>query len=75
MPELDGLKEKLVYLRLWFGVVVVSEISLFGWFASALETATPRLLYLGVVGIMVLGLAILVLHHMITRCIKRIRSL
>jgi len=75
MPELDGFKERLVYLRLWFGVVVVSELSLIGWLASALETASARLLYLAVGGMMVLGLGVLLLHRMITRSIERIRSL
>ena len=36
---LDRLKEQLVYLRLWLGIVVVAEISLIGWLASAVETA------------------------------------
>lgn len=75
MPELDGLKEQLVYLRLWLGIMVVAEISLIGWLASALETATSRLLYLAILGIMSLGLAILLLHRRIGRRIKEIRSL
>lgn len=65
MPELDGLKEQLVYLRLWLGIMVVAEISLIGWFASALETATPRLLSLAIMGIMSLALAIVLLHRRI----------
>jgi hypothetical protein len=40
-PELDRLKEQLVYLRLWLGIVVVAEISLLGWLASAVGTALP----------------------------------
>jgi len=75
MPELDGLKEQSVYLRLWLGIVVVAELSLIGWFASALETVPPRLLFLAIVGIMSLGLAILLLHRRIERRIKEIRSL
>ena len=43
MSELDRLKEQLVYLRLWLGIVVVAEISLMGWLASAFETAPLRL--------------------------------
>jgi len=75
VPELDGLKEQLVYLRLWLGIMVVAEISLIGWLASALETITPRLLFLAVVGMMSLGLGILLLHRQIERRIERIRSL
>ena len=75
MPELDSLKEQLLYLRLWLGVTVVAEISLIGWFASALEVATARLLLLAIVGIMLLGLSIFLLHRRIERCIGQIRRL
>ena len=30
MPQLDGLKEELLYLRLWLGIIVVAEISVIG---------------------------------------------
>jgi len=75
MPELDGLKEELAYVRLWLGMLAVSEISLLGWTTSAVDTAPPRLLSLAIVVIIVLGLVIFVLHHMITSRIERIRSL
>ncbi len=75
MPELDGLKEELAYVRLWLGMLAVSEISLLGWTASAVATAPLRLLSLASVVIIVLGLVIFVLHGMITSRIERIRSL
>jgi len=75
MPELDGVKEQLVYLRLWLGIIVVAEIGLIGWVASAAETATLRLFWLAIVGIMVLGLGVLLLHRQIERRIEEIRSL
>lgn len=75
MPELDGLKEELAYQRLWLGMLAVSEISLLGWTASAVETAPPGLLSLAIVVIMVLGLSIFLLHRMIKRHIEQIRSL
>jgi drug/metabolite transporter superfamily protein YnfA len=75
MSQLDGLKEELVYFRLWLGIAVVAEISLFGWIASASETTAPRLFSLAVGGIMVLGAMIYRLHRQIKRRIKQIRSL
>jgi hypothetical protein len=75
MRELDGLKEELAYVRIWLGMLAVSEISLLGWTTSAVETAPPRLLSLAIVVIIVLGLVIFVLHRMITSRIERIRSL
>ena len=32
MSELDRLKEQLAYLEFWQGIMVVTEISLVGWF-------------------------------------------
>jgi len=58
MSELDRLKEQLVYLRLWLGVVVVAEISLIGWLASAVDTAPARLLALAIATALLLGLGI-----------------
>jgi hypothetical protein len=75
MPELDALKEELNYLRLWLGMTAVADISLIGWTASALETASGRLLSAAIVVIMVLGSGILLFHRMIDRRIGQIRSL
>lgn len=75
MPKLEGLKEESVYLRLWLGISAVAEISLIGWFAAALETATSWLLSLAVVGIMLLTLSVLLLHRQIVRVIEDIRGL
>lgn len=75
MPELDALKEELSYLRLWLGMLAVTEISLIGWSASAVETASARLLALAVLVIIVLGTGIFLLNRLIERRIARIRSL
>ncbi len=74
VSQLDGLKEEIVYLRLWLGIVVVAEIGLLGWLASAPETTTPRLFALGVGGMIVLGMGIYMLHRHIERRIGEIRS-
>ena len=75
MAQLESVKEELVHLRLWLGLVVVAEIGLLGWLASAPETTTPRLFALGVGGMIVLGMGIYMLHLQIERRIREIRSL
>ena len=75
MSELDRLKEQLVYLRLWLGIVVVAEISLMGWLASALESAPARLLALAIAAALLLGLGIFLLHRQIQRRIDEIGKL
>src|SRR5687768_3077587 len=75
MAELDGVKEQLVYLRLWLGIIVVAEISLIGWIASAVDTASLRLLTLAFAVTMVLAMGIFLLHRRIKRRIEQIWSL
>lgn len=75
MSELDRLKERLVYLRFWLGIVVVAEISLIGWIASAVETASTRLLLLATATAVLLGLGIFLLHRHIERRIDEIGKL
>jgi hypothetical protein len=75
MSQLDGVKEDLAYLRLLLGIVIVVELSLCGWLASAPDTTTPRLFALAVGGMIVLGMSIYVLHRQIKRRIEAIRSL
>jgi hypothetical protein len=75
MPELDGVREQLVYLRLWLGIIVVAEISLIGWTASAVDTASPRLLTLAFAVTMVLAMGIFLLHRRIKRRIEHVWGL
>jgi len=72
MAELDGVREQLVYLRLWLGIIVVAEISLIGWTASAVDTASLRLLTLAFAVTMVLAMGIFLLHRRIKRRIEHV---
>ena len=75
MPELDALKEELAYLRLWLGMLAVTHISLIGWTASSVDTASVRLLSLAVAVIIVLATYIFLLNRLIERRIEHIRRL
>lgn len=45
MSELDIAKEKIAYLKIWLGILLVTDISVVGWFVSNLGTATALLLW------------------------------
>ena len=75
MSELDRLKEQLVYLRFWLGIMVVTEITLVGWLISTPNTADPVLWSLAAVGTVLLGFGIFLLHRQIERRIEEIRRL
>ena len=75
MSELDRIKEQLVYLRFWLGIMVVTDISLVGWLASTIDTATTALLIFAIAGIVVLSLGIFLLHRQIERRVEKIGRL
>jgi len=75
MSELDRIKEQLVYLRFWQGIMVVADISLVGWLASGSDNATPVLLSFSVVVVIVLSLGIFLLHRKIEQRIEQIGRL
>ena len=75
MSELDRIKEQLVYLRFWQGIMVVADISLVGWLASTGDTATHTLLSFAVAVVVVLSLGIFLLHRKIERRIEQIGRL
>ena len=75
MSELDRIKEQLVYLRFWQGIMVVADMSLVGWLASASDTVTPTLLSFAIVVILVLSVGIFLLHRQIEHRIEQIGRL
>jgi hypothetical protein len=75
VSELDRLKEQLVYLRFWLGIMVVTEITLVGWLISTPDTADPVLWSLAAVGAVLLGIGIFIVHRQIERRIDEIGKL
>ena len=75
MSELDHLREEVAYLKLWLGIVVVTDISLAGWLLSSSDTAAPYTVFFAVMGLILLSAGIVVLHRRIERRISRIKEL
>ena len=44
MSQLDVLKEKIAYLKLWLGIIVVTDISLVGWLLGNYTVASRALI-------------------------------
>lgn len=75
MSETDRLKEQLVYLRFWLGIMVVTEITLVGWLISTPIGANTTLWFIGVFGAALLGTGIFLVHRQIERRIDQIGRL
>lgn len=75
MSALDRLKEQLVYLRFWLGIMVATEIALVGWLISTSINADPTLWFIGAFGAVLLGASIFLVHRQIERRIDEIGRL
>jgi len=75
MPELDRVKEQLVYLRFWLGIMVATEIALVGWLISTAIDANATLRLMGAFGAVVLAVGIFLVHRQVERRIDQIGKL
>jgi quinol-cytochrome oxidoreductase complex cytochrome b subunit len=75
MSDLDRLKEQLVYLRFWIGIMVATEIALMGWLISTPIGANQTLWFIGAFGAVLLGAGIFLVHRQIERRIDQIGKL
>jgi hypothetical protein len=75
MSELDKLKENIHQMRLWLGILVVTDISLISWFIS--HRSSESLLLLLAAGFVIIGLAgaIVRLNRKIEAAIERLGDL
>ncbi|MCS6925556.1 MAG: hypothetical protein NZ578_06600 [Candidatus Binatia bacterium] len=75
MSELDVAKEQIAYLKFWLGVMVVTDISLFGWLISNANNTSLRLLVSGCLAVIAITVGIVLLHRRIERQIQELRGL
>jgi len=75
MSELDVAKEQIAYLKFWLGILVVTDISLFGWLLSNVGGADLFLVLGDCVAAAAITVGILLLHRRIERQIQRLREL
>lgn len=75
MSELDVAKEEIAYLKVWLGILVITDISTFGWLISNIDTASALLLWAAVIAVAALTVGIFLLHRRIDRHIQSLRGL
>ncbi len=75
MSDLDIAKEKIAYLKIWLGILLVTDISTFGWLVSNVDSATTLLLWAAVIVVIALSIGILLLHRRIDRHIQSLKEL
>lgn len=75
MSELELIRERIAYLKVWLGIMVVTDISLFGWLITNFGSAPPRIAQGCIAAIIAITAAILGLHVRIGGYIEKLRDL
>ena len=75
MSQLDVLKEKIAYLKLWLGIIVVTDLSLVGWLLGNYTVANWALIAGDMAAIFVISFGVYVLHKRIEKEIERLKEL
>lgn len=74
MPKLDGLKEDLITLRFWLGVVVASILGIVGWLVTNFQNTEIWFLVVGAIALVCLLIVCLMLMRSIKKTINQIRK-
>ncbi len=75
MTASDKAKEKVAYLKLWLGILIITTLSLISWLVSKYETAKSALVFLDITAIFVLLISIVLLHRNINKHINKLKDL
>jgi len=75
VSELDVIKEHIGYLKVWLGIMVVTDIILFGWLTTNFQVASPRIISACIFAIVCVSSVILLFHKRIERHIQNLRRL
>jgi hypothetical protein len=75
MSDLDVAKEQIAYLKVWLGILVVTDISTFGWLISNVGEAITLLLWAAVIAVAGLSVGVFLLHRHIKRQIQSLKEL
>ena len=75
MSETDFTKEQIAYLKVWLGILVVSDISLIGWLASNIASSSTILIVTVVIAAIAVTAGVVLLHKRIEQRIESLRGL
>ena len=75
MSELDVAKEQIAYLKFWLGILVVTDISMFGWLLANVGSANLVLVLGGCFAVVAITVGIVLLHRRIERQIESLGEL
>jgi hypothetical protein len=75
MSKLDVAKEQIAYLKLWLGIVIVTDISLVGWLLGNFRSAEWPLILGDILAFIGISWGCYALHTRIEAAIARLEEL
>ena len=75
MSKIDEVKEEINYLKVWLGIVVVTNIGLISWLVNNYETSSLVKVVSDIVATTVLTIVVLVIDKKIKIKIKKLKDL
>jgi len=75
MSKSDKAKEQIAYLKFWLGVMVVTDISLVGWFIASADSAPTHKVVGALVAVVVITVAGFIAHRRVKRLIDALEEL
>jgi len=75
MSKLDVAKEHIAYLKLWLGIVIVTDISLMGWLLGNFRSAGWALVFGDIVALIAVSWGCYSLHTRIESAIAKLEEL
>ena len=75
MSKLDIKKEQIAYLKLWLGIMVVTGISLIGWFLSNFQSAHWILVAADLLVFVAICIGVYSIHRLIESKISQLEEL
>lgn len=75
MSKLDIAKEQIGYMKLWFGIMIVTDLSLMGWLLGNFRTAESTLIIGDLLALVGISWGIYGLHNRIEFAINKLEEL
>jgi len=75
MSKLDVAKEQIAYLKLWLGIVIVTDLSLMGWLLGNFRAAGWALILGDILALIGVSWACYSLHTRIESAIAKLEEL
>lgn len=75
MAKIDEIKEELNYLKVWLGIIVITNIGLISWLVNNYETTSVVKVVSDVIAIVVLTISIMIIDKNIKKKIRSLKDL